>query len=129
MTKLKKILLAVNGSLMRGLPLNQNMIDAGAEFVREGKTSANYRLWSIDDSYPAMQRDDHEGAEIDLEIWEIPLEGLIDVLNNEPPGLCMGKIELEAGEWVFGILGENHLCKNRQEITKWGGWRNYLKRK
>lgn len=34
----KKILLAVNGTLMRGLKLNGNMIEAGAEFVKEAKT-------------------------------------------------------------------------------------------
>ena len=110
---------------MRGLALNQNLLDARAQFVRVAKTSSNYRLWSIDDSYPAMVRDDGEGAEIDLEIWDIPLLGLIEVLNNEPPGLCMGKIELEDGNWVFGVLGETYICKDRLEITHWGGWRKY----
>lgn len=111
---------------MRGLALNKNLVDARAKFVREAKTSPKYRLWSIDDSYPAMMRDDNQGTEIDLEIWDIPLNGLIHVLNNEPPGLVMGKIELEDGDWVFGILGENHICNNRLEITQWGGWRKYL---
>ncbi len=63
--------------------------------------------------------------QIDLEIWKIPLNGLIEVLKNEPPGLGMGKIELEDGDWVFGVLGENYICKNRLEITQWGGWRKY----
>jgi gamma-glutamylcyclotransferase (GGCT)/AIG2-like uncharacterized protein YtfP len=120
-----KISLAVNGSLMRGLALNQNLLDAQAQFIREARTSPNYRLWSIGDSYPAMMRDDGQGAEIDLEIWEIPLKGLVDVLKKEPPGLCMGKIELEDGEWVFGVLGENYICKDRLEITRWGGWRKF----
>ena len=99
-----KIFLAVNGSLMRGLALNQNLVDARAQFVQETKTSPSYRLWSIDDSYPAMLRDEGKGTQIDVEIWEIPLEGLIDVLNNEPPGLCMGKIELQDNKWphLFG---------------------------
>jgi gamma-glutamylcyclotransferase (GGCT)/AIG2-like uncharacterized protein YtfP len=65
---MNKILLAVNGSLMRGFALNQNLLDARAEFLREAKTSANYRLWSIDDSYPAMLRDEVQGTNIDLEI-------------------------------------------------------------
>jgi len=123
---MKTIFLAVNGSLMRGLPLNQNLLDVRAQFVRVDKTSPNYRLWSIDESYPAMMRDDGEGAEIDLEIWEIPLDGLIEVLKNEPPGLCMGKIELDDGDWVFGILGENYICKDHLEITHRGSWRKYI---
>ena len=123
-----KIRLAVNGSLMRELALNKNLIDAQAVFVREDKTSPNYRLWSIDDSYPAMLRDDDEGAEIDLEIWEIPLIGLMEVLNFEPPGLGMGKIELSDRDWVFGVLGEKYICNDRLEITQWGGWRKYVNR-
>jgi hypothetical protein len=34
MSASKGVLLAVNGTLMRGLELNPNMIDGGAEFVR-----------------------------------------------------------------------------------------------
>jgi len=126
---MEQIFLAVNGSLMRGLALNHNLVDARAQFVRETKTCSNYRLWSINDSYPAMLRDDVEGTKIDLEIWEIPLEGLLDVLKREPSGLCMGKIELQGGEWIFGILGEPYLCEGKKEITTWGGWRKYLNEK
>ena len=50
------ILLAVNGTLMRGLALNPNLVAAGATFVRETTTAATYRLWSIDDRHPAMMR-------------------------------------------------------------------------
>lgn len=53
---LKKILLAVNGTLMRGLKLNGNMLAAGADFVREAKTDAHYRCWSVQDDHPAMIR-------------------------------------------------------------------------
>ena len=126
---MEQIFLAVNGSLMRNLALNHNLVDARAQFVQETKTSSNYRLWSIDDTYPAMLRDEGEGTEIDLEIWEIPLEGLLDVLKKEPSGLCMGKIELQDGEWIFGILGEPYLCEGKKEITTWGGWRKYLNEK
>mgnify|MGYP000932790348 CR=1 FL=1 len=50
----KKIFLAVNGTLMRGLKLNSNMIEAGAKFVKEAKTEKHYRCWSIKDDHPAM---------------------------------------------------------------------------
>src|SRR5262249_20427201 len=48
------LLVAVNGTLMRGLKLNANMIEAGASFVRETTTEPAYRIWSINDQYPAM---------------------------------------------------------------------------
>jgi gamma-glutamylcyclotransferase (GGCT)/AIG2-like uncharacterized protein YtfP len=48
--------LAVNGTLMLGLELNNNLLAVGATFVREATTEPTYRLWSIDDRYPAMLR-------------------------------------------------------------------------
>ena len=56
-------LLAVNGTLMRGLELNPNMLAVGATFVREDDTDACYRIWSIGDRHPAMQRTPGGGAQ------------------------------------------------------------------
>mgnify|MGYP000160820825 CR=1 FL=1 len=39
--------LAVNGTLMRGLELNPNMLAVGAEFIREDQTVPDYRIYSI----------------------------------------------------------------------------------
>ena len=39
-----EILLAVNGTLMRGLALNPNLLAVGARFVRETTTAPTYRL-------------------------------------------------------------------------------------
>ena len=50
--------LAVNGTLMRGLELEKNMINAGAKFLFESRTEKCYRLWSIRDIHPAMLRVD-----------------------------------------------------------------------
>ncbi len=61
-----------------------------------------------------------------LRYWELSPEAIIEVLRSEPPGLTMGKVSLNDGEWVFGILGEPYICKGMQEITKWGGFRKYL---
>ena len=43
------VLLAVNGTLMRGLELSPNMAAAGATFVEEAATAPVYRLWTIGD--------------------------------------------------------------------------------
>ena len=120
------VLLAVNGTLMRGLELNANLIDAGATFVRETRTAPVYRLWSIDDRHPAMIRVDAGGAAIVLEVWSVPPEGLAAILLKEPPGLCIGKVRLEDGTETLGVLGEPALCEGQREITNYGGWRAYL---
>ncbi|HEY9632247.1 MAG TPA: gamma-glutamylcyclotransferase [Coleofasciculaceae cyanobacterium] len=119
--------LAVNGTLMRGLELNGNLLAVGATFVREAKTEPAYRIWSIDDRYPAMLRVREGGAAIAVEVWKVPIEGLATILLQEPPGLCIGKVRLSDDEVVLGVLGEPICCENRHEITQWSGWRAYLR--
>lgn len=120
------LLLAVNGTLMRGLELNPNMLAAGARFVREDATAACYRIWSIDDRHPAMLRTPNEGASVAVEIWAVPRQGLAGILATEPPGLSIGKVLLGDGSVVLGVLGEPFLCEGRREITSYGGWRSYV---
>ena len=119
-------LLAVNGTLMRGFALNGNMIAAGAVFVRETTTAPRYRLWSVGDRHPAMLRVGSGGAGIAVEIWAVPPEGLAAILLKEPPGLCIGKVELADGQEVLGVLAEPFLVEGQPEITAHGGWRAYI---
>jgi len=118
--------LAVNGTLMRGLPLNANMLAAGATFVREAATVPAYRLWSIGDRHPAMIRVAAGGASVAVEVWAVPPAGLARILEQEPPGLCIGKVALADGEELLGVLGEPALCEGQREITEHGGWRAYI---
>ena len=124
---METVYLAVNGTLMRGLELNVNLQSVGATFVRETKTEPTYRLWSIDDRYPAMMRVATGGDAIAVEVWAIPTNSLSKILLQEPSGLCIGKVRLWDGEEVLGVLGEAILCEGRREITQWGGWRNYIR--
>ncbi len=118
---------AVNGTLMRGLPLNANLVAAGATFEREARTAPQYRLWSIHDVHPGMIRTaDASGRQVELEVWSIPMEVVTQVLLDEPPGLTVGKVLLESGEEVLGILAEPALVHGQREITEFGGWRAYL---
>jgi allophanate hydrolase-like protein len=121
-----EILLAVNGTLMRGLPLNPNLLEVGARFVREATTAPTYRLWSIEDRHPAMQRVAEGGVAVAVEVWAVPAAGLATILVKEPPGLAIGKVRLTDGEETLGVLGEPILCEGQREITQYGGWRAYL---
>lgn len=118
--------LAVNGTLMRGLELNPNLIAVGATFVRETATEPSYRLWSINDRHPGMIRVRTGGVGVAVEVWAVPPAGLADVLLREPPGLSIGKVKLADGEEVLGVLAEPILCESQREITKHGGWRKYI---
>ena len=122
----ERVLLAVNGTLMRGLALNPNLVAAGATFVREDETDACYRIWSIDDRHPAMIRTPGEGTNVAVEVWDVPVAGLASILLAEPPGLAIGKVVMRDGSIVLGVLGEPFLCEGKREITAYGGWRAYV---
>jgi hypothetical protein len=126
---MSRVLVAVNGTLMRGLELNPNLTSIGATFVREDETDACYRLWSIGDRHPAMMRTPGEGTRVALEVWDVPAEGLATLLMSEPPGLAIGKVVLRDGSIVLGVLGEPFLCEGEREITSYGGWRAYVARR
>ena len=120
------VLLAVNGTLMRGLELNGNLVGAGATFVREARTAPVYRLWSIADRHPAMVRVHEGGVAVAVEVWSVPDAGLARILLGEPPGLSIGKVRLEDGTETLGVLCEPELCRGMREITSYGGWRAYI---
>ncbi len=121
------VLLAVNGTLMRGLELNGNLLAVGATFVEEANTAPAYRVWSINDRHPAMQRVAAAGGvSVALEIWSVPAAGLASILMGEPAGLCVGKVKLHDDREVLGVLGEAALCAGQREISEHGGWRAYM---
>jgi AGZA family xanthine/uracil permease-like MFS transporter len=117
-------LLFVNGTLMRGLSLHGNL--AGAELLEETRTAPVYRVHSIDDVHPGMYRADDGGASISGELYAIPIETLLRVVEGEPPGLYRGPVELIDGRMVPGILFDEATAKMHPEITALGGWREYL---
>lgn len=126
------VLLAVNGTLMRGLELEPNMIAAKAVFQEESKTQAAYRLWSINDIHPAMIRvapNHPKAVSVAVEIWQVPTEGLAKILLQEPAGLTIGKVKLVDGTTVLGVVGEPELVVGMKEISQYGGWRAYIKEK
>jgi hypothetical protein len=118
-------LLAVNGTLMRGLELNPNMMAAQGVFVREDHTDAHYRIWSIGDRHPGMIRVAEGGTSVALEIWALPLVSFAGLLLSEPSGLSIGKVTLRDGTQVLGVLAEPWLVENQKEITSHGSWRAY----
>lgn len=120
-----KVLLAVNGTLMRGLELESNLTEAGATFVMESQTEEAYRLYSIKDKYPAMIKGDN-GKAIDVEVYEITEDGMNQVLEKEPEGLTIENIKLIDGQEVYGVVAEPFIVKRRKDITKYQGWRKYL---
>jgi gamma-glutamylcyclotransferase (GGCT)/AIG2-like uncharacterized protein YtfP len=117
--------LFVNGTLMRGDALHQNL--DGSRFVGEARTAARYRLFSIGDVHPGMVGSvDGDGVSVAGELYELELEHLERLIASEPPGLGIAVVELADGTrslgvfWVAGALPES-----ASDISDYGDWRLY----
>jgi allophanate hydrolase len=118
------MLLFVNGTLMRGETLHDNL--HGCTFLLETRTAPGYRLYAMGEgSYPGMVKSQAGGAAIAGELYQVP-SGLVQVIfEREPPHLYLGKVELEDGSRVWGVLCEEVAVPDKPEITWFGGWRNW----
>ena len=121
------ILLAVNGTLMRGLALNHDASGRRCDFRARDRHCPSYRLWSIGDRYPAhgpgdqRRRRRRRGSVGGAGRRRSP-----SILLNEPDGLTIGKAALADGSVVLAVLGEPAACEGQKEITAFGGWRSYI---
>jgi gamma-glutamylcyclotransferase (GGCT)/AIG2-like uncharacterized protein YtfP len=126
MTELNDRVLFVNGTLMRGQPLHQNL--SGAEFLGDVRTAPKYRLYSIRGEHPGMFETQESGIAVRGELYGLSDELLNRVEAGEPPGLYRGKVELEDGRIVDGILYPRHLAEGTNtDISAFADWPAYLK--
>ena len=118
--------LFVNGTLMRGLALHENL--AGAEFLGEFRTVPRYRLFSIGDVHPGMFEvaEAEAGVAVAGELYRVPEEVWRRVEAGEPRGLYRGRVTLEDGREVWGILFPRELAEGKhRDISNFGDWRTY----
>ncbi|GAX81899.1 hypothetical protein CEUSTIGMA_g9327.t1 [Chlamydomonas eustigma] len=123
------------GAHMRGLPLNYQLTDLGATFVKEAKTAPVYRLYSmgprpllVRQTKLADSNSTYVGNSINLEVWSMPLENVGRFLQQIPSPLGLGTVELDSGECVKGFIGEAYAIDELAavDITHLGGWRAHL---
>ena len=126
----EQVLIAVYGTLMRGLELEPNLVNLGATFVREDRTEPAYSLYSVNDIHPAMVTSSGQCNQrcvpVAVEIWSVPADGVATLLSKEP-GLSIGKIKLQNGTTMLGVLAEPALEVGRKDISNFdGSWREYI---
>ncbi|MBB6673315.1 allophanate hydrolase [Cohnella nanjingensis] len=119
---------AVCGLHMRGLPLERQMRDSGARFIRETETAPKYRLVRLPTApaKPGLLKQASGGAAIRLEVWEMPLERFGGFAAAIPAPLGIGKVELADGMEVPGFVCEGYAEAGAEDVTAYGGWRSLL---
>jgi hypothetical protein len=121
--------LVVNGGLMRGMRSASRMRAAGALFIRDVSTVPVYRLWSVLDRHPGMIRFKSGGAAIAAELYAVPRASFPQVVEEEAPGLSVGRVLLDDGTSPLGVIIEPWRVEGMEEITHHGGWRAYVQHK
>ncbi|MFC3114147.1 allophanate hydrolase [Cellvibrio fontiphilus] len=122
--------LAVVGAHLTGMPLNVQLQERNALFVESTFTAKNYRLFALPNTTPpkpGLIRTDSEGAEIIVELWDVPVQHFGSFVALIPAPLGIGTLTLNDGREVKGFICEGAAVQGATEITHLGGWRAYIK--
>lgn len=121
--------LAVVGAHLSGMALNHELTERGASFVKAAETQPAYRLYALPDGpprKPGMVRVGTGGSAIAVEVWAMTPEAFGDFIAGVPAPLGVGTIDLADGTSVKGFLCEAAGTEGAEEITRFGGWRDYV---
>ncbi len=127
---IERILLAVCGAHMEGLPLNHELRELGAHLARRTHTAACYRLLALPGGppqRPGLVRVADHGASIEVEVWSLPSSSVGAFLERIPAPLAIGRVVLEDGSEVAGFTCEGYAAAEANDISAYGGWRAYLR--
>ena len=125
-----KVLVAVVGAHLSGMPLNWQLSERHARLVRATHTAPDYRLFALPDSTPPkpglLRVAPGTGHAIALEIWEMPVAHYGSFVALIPSPLGIGTLRLDDGSQVQGFLCEPEALAQAQDISHLGGWRAYI---
>lgn len=124
--------LAVVGAHLTGMPLNIQLQERNASFVESTFTANSYRLFALPNTTPPKPglirgKAGETGAEIIVELWDVPLQHFGSFVALIPAPLGIGTLTLEDGREVKGFICEGAAVEGATDITHLGGWRAYIK--
>jgi len=93
----------------------------GAELLESVRTAPAYRLYRVDDRWPALVRA-VDGVEIEVELYECTEEHLARLAALEPPGWNREALALEDGREVEAFIGDKSLVARGVDVSEHGSW-------
>lgn len=123
-----EVLLAVVGAHLAGMPLHWQLETRGAKLVTRTRTVPSYRLYAMANSSPpkpALVRDD-SGAAIEVEVYALDKGAFGSFVEEVPPPLAIGTVEVERLGHVKGFVAEPRATEGALDITRLGGWRHFI---
>ena len=116
-------LFAFYGTFTSSQPGHGNL--AGARFVERTRTAPGYRLFFVDELWPALVPAE-DGAAIECELYECSEELLERLARVEPPGWNRGPIELDDGRRVEAFVGDAELAARGVDVSEHGSWAAFV---
>ena len=124
------VALAVVGAHLNGQPLNYQLTERGARLMKPCRTASDYRLFALSGTLPAkpglVREPGFKGPGIEVELWAIPESAFGSFVVAVPPPLAIGNVQLDDETWVKGFVCEPAAIPGALEITRFGGWKDYL---
>ena len=122
--------LAVVGAHLSGLPLNRELTELGAVFIREVETAPDYKLFALSGTVPPkpglLRAEKGGGSAIKAEIWALEPAAFGKFVATIPSPLGIGTLQFSDGTQAKGFLVEAVAAKDARDISEFGGWRAYL---
>lgn len=125
-----EIELVVVGAHLSAMPLNADLVAAGGKLLRSVRTTSDYRLFVLPGqtiAKPGLVRVEKDaGVSIEVEVWSLPERQFARFVDLIPSPLGMGTVHLQDGSSPKGFLVESIAIQGAEDISKFGGWRNYV---
>jgi allophanate hydrolase len=125
-----EIELAVVGAHLSGLPLNRELTERGARYLRTAATAPDYRLHALPGGPPhrpgLLRVADGAGGPVETEVWALSPAAFGTFVAGIPAPLGIGTLRLADGTAPKGFLVETAGLAGATDITRFGGWRAYL---
>lgn len=122
----------VCGAHLEGQPLNWQLTERGASLKSVTTTAPAYKMFALEGGppyKPGLIYDAENGSAIDVEIWRMPAEQFGSFVGDIPKPLGIGKVKIVDGSYVSGFICEPFGVDGAEDITHFGGWREFIAQK
>lgn len=129
LTPQKNVQIIVCGAHLEGLPLNWQLTERGGTLVEKTQSAQGYKLYALAGGpplRPGMVIDHASAQSIEIEIWELPITEFGSFVAAIPEPLGIGKVKTCDGRILPGFICEASGLEGAEDISKFGGWRNWL---
>ncbi len=112
------------------MPLNRELTNRNARFLRSSPTLPDYRLYALPGGPPSrpglMRVKSGDGKPIVTEVWALSPEALGTFVAAVPAPLGIGTVFLADGTAPNGFIVEAAGIAGARDVSEFGGWRAYI---